>query len=232
MLAITGSRVRAAILRELFGDDPRPRAISDLARATGADYSAIRREVLALVRDGVLRPARSDRKLGPVYEGDPEFPGHLELRRLVLVTEGLPARIREAIAAVDPRALGWLYGRDAESASFMPVVRLAAITRDARGVRERLQAIETEPGQRLALEAMSIDEWTYRLERREMRVLAIRRAQRLWLLGDGEALRTLESSAIGGRRIWRDAIKNWREELSDDWDDDFDPFAPVPGPAF
>jgi hypothetical protein len=135
---------------------------------------------------------------------------------------------REAATAVDANALVWMHGPYAEVPSPLATIRLAAITRESRVMRERLRELGSEPDMmrhRLVIDSMSIDEWVTRLEKREMRLLAIRRAQRLWLLGDTEALRRLERNEIEARRTLKHAIENWREELSDEWDEDFDPFA-------
>lgn len=139
---------------------------------------------------------------------------------------GMGARIREASMAVDPKALLWIHGPYAEIPSTLAAIRVAAIAREPRALRERLREFSAAPGmeqRRFILDVMSIAEWVTRLQKREMRLVAIRRAQRLWLMGDGEALRRSERSEMTSRETLQHAIKNWREELSDEWDEDFDP---------
>lgn len=178
---------------------------------------------------GLVREIRTPgRRLGLRYQADPSAPGYLELRRFALVTIGIGARIRAVVAGIDPRALAWLHGPDTERADRIIRVRVAVITSSARRMRQELLSTELEPLQTLVLDAMSIAEWVTRLQRREMRLLAIRRAQRLWLLGDGQRLRRYERSEIDSRETLKRVIANWREELSDGWDEDYDPSLPGP----
>lgn len=226
---MTGSRVRAAVLEELFGEAARPRSVSSLARIAGARHFAVQKELARLRAAGVIRERPLERKAGPLYEADPRSPGHLELCRYFRVTGGTPARIREAIALLDPVQLAWVYGPYAEGTPGPAPICVVSISREPRRVREAIRGVECPPGRPLVVDAVSIAEWTYRLERRELRVLAIRRAPRLWLIGDPTELRRRERSEIASRKSRQDAIRNWREELSDDWDENFDPYAPAWG---
>lgn len=227
---ITGSRARAGVLAALFREDPPRRSISELAAAASVQRSAAEREVRRLVAAGVIRPdPRSTRRQGPLYEADPEFSGRLELRRLVAVSAGVAGEIRRAILPLDPDQLAWIHGPYAEAPSCLLPIRVCAITREPHQVRDRLRAFAHEAQRRLVVDAMTLPEWTRRLERREMRVLAIRRAQRLWLLGHGERLRQREHGETSAHQTWKEAIRNWRGEY--EWDEDYDPYAPVSGPG-
>lgn len=221
--SITGSRARAAILIELFGDDPRHRSISDLARAAGIRPSAAAREVRRLVASGLAMNADPARRQGARYRAG-EFPGHLELRRFVLATHGHAARIRAALAPLDPRQLAWVHGRYAQGQPIPRQIRVAVICREPRDARARLGPLADGLGYQILVDAMRISESVVRLQKREMRVIAIRRAPRLWLIGDDEQLRRREHSEAQDRAALKAAIANWREELSDEWDEDYDPF--------
>lgn len=213
----------------LFTETGGSRSVSDLARAAGVNWSAADREVRRLVAQGIIRrmPAVS-RKQGPLFEADPSFPGHLDLRRFILVAAGDAGRMRRAIAPLDPQQLAWIHGPYAETTSFIRPIRLAVITRETRAVRDRLSSVERDLHRPLALDVVTMDEWALRLARREMRVLAIRRATRLWLIGDDDLLRRRERMAATDHVAWKQALANWREEA--EWDEDFDPFAVIPGP--
>lgn len=213
----------------LFGQAPASFNLADLTRESGpgARHSPVQRELKRLMAEGLVRRRPSHGRQGTRYMADPSAHGYLELRRLVLVTTGLGARIGEVVDRIDPHALVWLHGPYTEEAAPLIAPRVVALTAEARQVRRQLQALEMEPGRRLILDVMSTDEWSFRVERREMRALAIRRSQRLWLRGDGNALRRAERWSTDSRRSAREAIRNWREELSDEWDEDFDPDAPV-----
>lgn len=225
MLAIAGSRSRAAILAQLFGDDALPRSVTELARAAGLSHSAMHNEVSALLAAGVIRRRPGDRR--PKYVADRSFPAAVEISRVVCLLAGTAARLREAAAAVDARSLVWIHGPYAELPSVNASLRIAAITEERRALRSALEGAAVHPRRRPSIDVMSIAEWVVRLRQRDMRLLAIRRAQRLWVLGDGDQLRRQERGEMEARDILKRAIANWREELSDEWDEDFDPDAPV-----
>jgi DNA-binding transcriptional ArsR family regulator len=223
MLAITGSRSRAAILALLFGDHAVPMSLMELARAAGVRHSAVRRELSALLAAGVIRTwgAGGPR---PNYVADRAFPAAVELSRVVCLLSGTAARLREAAAAVDVRALVWIHGPYAELPAANAKLRIAAISWQRRALRSALEsAAATDPRRPPVVDVLSIAEWVTRSQRRDMRLLAIRRAQRLWILGDGAQLRLHERGELTSRETFKRAIANWREELSDEWDDDYDP---------
>lgn len=78
---------------------------------------------------------------------------------------------------------------------------------------------------------MSIREWVARLEKGDVYLRRARRARKLWVLGSWEELVAGERAELESKRLVSSARRNWREELSDEWDEDWDPFAPIPGPA-
>lgn len=225
--SITGSRARAGIIAELFKEDAGGRSVSALAEAAGVRRTAAVREARRLVAAHVLRPMPLvSRVQGPLYEPDPSFAGHLELRRLVFVTVGLAGAIRRRLLPLDPHQLSWIHGPYAEGRLFRRQIRLAVITQRRREMSEVLTGLGRQIGYELVIDVATLAEWVTRLQKREMRARAIRRAARMWLVGDEELLRQSERAEMSSRATWKAALANWREELSDDWDDDrFDPFA-------
>lgn len=188
------------------------------------NWSAAEREVRRLVAAGVVRRRHHETRVqGPLYEADPGYPGHLELRRFVLLAVGDAGRIRRALAPPAPTELAWIHGRYAEAVWSIGPIRLVVITPDVQGTREALGPLGRELRYALDAEVMSFAEWMARLQKREMRVLGIRRATRLWLIGNDEALREREHLEARARAARKEAIDLWREEAA--WDDDFDPFA-------
>lgn len=222
MLSITGSRVRAAVLGELLGDEPHPRSIAELAKVAGVQRSAVFREVRRLVAAGLIEAAVPHRKQGPLYQAA-AFPGHLDLRRFVVLSHGHAARVRAALVPLDAQQLAWIHGTYARSRPTARQIGVVSICGDPRAARDRLAALSDEIGFRIVVDAMRIAEWVTRLQKREMRVLALRRAQRLWVIGDDDLLRRRERDESDARAALKHAIANWREELSDEWDEDYDP---------
>ncbi len=71
---------------------------------------------------------------------------------------------------------------------------------------------------------MSIAEWMARLQKGEVVARRARRARKLWVVGSWEELIRLERHYLESKRTLQAAMTDWREELSDEWDEDWDPF--------
>lgn len=220
LTSITGSRVRASILSELFGDKGGTRSISELAQAAGVHRSAAFKAVRGLVASGVLRPTGPSRVHGSRYAADQSFAGYADLRRFILVWTGAAGEIRRALAAVDSHQLAWIHGPYAVDRPILRQIRLVAVTRDPSRVRAVVEGLRTS--YLVTSDVMTVAEWTRRVEKRELRVLAIRRAPRLWLLGSDAALAHEERVEAWSHQTWKRAIANWREEA--EWDEDYDEF--------
>jgi len=55
--------------------------------------------------------------------------------------------------------------------------------------------------------------------------------RKLWIIGNWEELTRRERAEIESKLLLQTVRRNWREELSDEWDEDWDPDAPIPGAA-
>lgn len=220
--AITGSLARAAVLEELIVAE-RPRSATDVTRGRRVQLTGVRREIERLVAAGLVR--RSTWNMpdhSHMFEIDPAHPGYPDLRRAVLVMAGPASLIRGALLPIDPTELAWIHGPYAEGPVVLPRMRVAVITARGREIRQALARVMPQTGHRLVTDVMSISEWITRLQRREMRIRAIRRATRMWLIGSDTLLRRAERHETEDRATWKAAIENWRDEY--DWDEDYDPF--------
>ncbi|HEX9436073.1 MAG TPA: hypothetical protein VGA16_02795 [Candidatus Limnocylindria bacterium] len=86
-------------------------------------------------------------------------------------------------------------------------------------------------GDGVEIHCLSVREWITRLEKGDVSLRRARRARKLWVLGSWEELVRREGVELDARRTLTAALANWREELSDEWDEDWDPFASPAGPA-
>lgn len=219
--SITGSRVRAAILCALFGEDHGRHTIGDLATLAGATAPAVSREVGRLVSAGLVRtvPYRHSRR-GPLYEADPALPAYAELRRFLLSATGTGAAIRDALRPIDPDQLTWIYG-DHALGIVSRRLTLASISSRRREIGEGLAALRRDLGCWIMADVVGLPEWAQRVQRHELRAWAIRRAPRIWLIGDDERLRNAEHSEIAIQAARKELVVSWREEY--EWDDEHDP---------
>jgi DNA-binding Lrp family transcriptional regulator len=225
---ITGSVARALIIAHVVDAEGSPHSVARLSEVLGVPRTGVVREMRRLVAAGVLREAPFEgKRSAALYELDARQPGLVELRRFVQLNLGAAGQIRDAVHECSPRSLAWIYGAYAEGRLFSRSIRVVVLTHDRRSVTAKLASI----GERMApteivVDAMSLKEWTYRLQRREFRALRLRRTQRMWLLGSDEELRRAEAGEIRAKETLKKLMANWREELSDDWDDSWDPFHP------
>ena len=133
--------------------------------------------------------------------------------------------MRHALIQLRSRTLAWavggsLKGTDARSA----VVVLTSAPRSL--VRVQLANL-VDP--RTEIHPMSVNEWVARLDRGDVFLRQARRARKLWIVGDWEELVRRERAAIESKKLLQTVRRNWREELSDEWDEDWDPLARAPG---
>jgi DNA-binding MarR family transcriptional regulator len=228
LAAITGSRVRADVLAALFSSAPRSWNASELGRAARRPHQLVERELKRLAGAGFVRAWVSDRRRR--YDPETGGPAARELARFVRQSRGRIPRIRHALVGLRSRTLAW-----AVPGSVFPAVAgrgrprsaLVVLTSAPRSlVRVQLAHVA---GDDLDIQCMSVREWVTRLDKGDVLLRRVRRSRKVWVLGSWEDLAAREQAELESRRILRSAMVNWREELSDEWDDDWDPFAPAPG---
>jgi hypothetical protein len=78
------------------------------------------------------------------------------------------------------------------------------------------------------LTVLTMAEWLTALERGDPFLRRCRRGRKLWVLGSWDELVRREHSELEMRDTKKLVLADWREELSDDWDEDWDPAAAAP----
>lgn len=222
---LTGSRVRADVLTAMFGGRSRSWRPLELERATRRPHSPIYRELRRLATAGLLHVTLREGKR--TYEPDADGPVARELTRLVLQTRGRVPKVRHALIQLRSRTIAWACGSAVGPARGRSA--LIVLTGAPKSLVRVQLANLIEPT--TELHCMSVPEWVARLEKGDLLVTRARRARKLWILGSWEELTSRERSELGSKELLRTVRRNWREELSDEWDEDWDPFARVPGPA-
>ncbi|MBI2324268.1 MAG: hypothetical protein HYY42_05335 [Chloroflexi bacterium] len=227
--SLTGSRVRADVLAALFGARRRPWRPAELGRLTRRPHQLIVRELRRLATAGLLRTAVLDGKRH--YEPDPDGPVVRELARLILQTRGRVPRIRHVLVGLRTRTIAWAVAGSAVpgtgSVTSTRGSALIVLTSAPRSlVRVQLANVADRD---MEIHCMSVREWVARLEKGDVFLRRARRARKLWVLGGRDDLVSRERAEIESKKLLRSTRGNWREELSDEWDEDWDPFAPVFG---
>lgn len=224
LATLTGSRVRADVLAILFAGHSRSWKPMELEALTGRSHSPIYRELLRLVAAGLLR---KQRRVPHQFEVDADTPVAREIRRLVLQTRGRVPRLRHALVQLRSRTLAWAVGGSLRGTPGRTslIVLTSAPKSLVRLQLAKLTAAGTD------VHVMSVSEWVTRLDKGDVFLRQARRARKLWILGTWDELARRERAEIDSRRLLQTVRRNWREELSDEWDEDWDPASSVPGIA-
>ena len=203
---------------------------NDLGRIVRHPRQVVNRELKRLATAGVIQVRVADGKRQ--YEADRDRPVSRELFRLIRQTRGRMPRIRHALVALRSPTLAWVVvtpdsqRRTAAEHAKLEVIVLTGAPRSL--VRVQLADLVERSTE---IQCMSVREWVARLEKGDVILRAARRGQKLWILGSWETLLGREQTELETKRLLRSAVANWRDELSDEWDEDWDPFAPAPGAA-
>jgi hypothetical protein len=197
----------------------------ELERATRRGHSPLKRELKRLVSAGLLRTRVSDGKR--LYEPNEDGPVAREVARLVRQTRGRVPRIRHALIQLRSRTIAWVIAAGfADPDGARSAQRTLVVVTSAPKSLVRVQLSGLCPG--MEIQCMSMHEWVVRLQKGDVFLRRARRARKLWILGSWDELTAREQTEMESRRLLRFAVANWREELSDEWDEEWDPFRTIP----
>jgi uncharacterized protein len=104
---ILSSRVRAEIFRLLFGLDEREVHLREMERQAGLSLGAIRQDLQKLAKLDLVRSRRDGNRL--YYRANTEHPLYVEIRKLVLKTDGLVEIFKRALNR-EGIALAFIFG--------------------------------------------------------------------------------------------------------------------------
>lgn len=213
LASIIGSPVRADVLAVLFEQGPRRWSPTELGRASHRPYQVVERHLKRLASAGVVRALSTDGKRQ--YEADIDAPVVRDLARFVKQTRGRVPRMRRALTTLRSPILAWIQG-----VSDLVVLTTAPTSL----VRVQLAGVA---GPDVEVHCLSVREWLARLHKGDVFVRRARSSRKLWVIGSWDELVRREHAQVEADRALASALANWREELSDEWDDDWDPFAPA-----
>ena len=236
LVTLTGSRSRAAILGLLYGDDSRPRHQTQIAELTSLSRGAVRHELERLVEAGLVirgkawghTNKRTERveSYGRPYSAARATPLYFDIRALVAKTRGSAARIRDALT--QHVRLAWVTGTYAVfQAGHRDPISVVVIGEPRGLIEKRLVALSVSLGRPVRPLVIHREEWVARVDKRELLVVRLRRGPKLWLRGDGFALHRMERDYRETKALIRSALETGLD-TTDEWDEDWDPFAPKP----
>lgn len=224
--AVIGSRVRADVLAVLHRDPTRVWTALQIASLTGRRTFVVERELQRLQAGGLIRAVPSGQQ--KLYSAEGHDPVARDLGRFVRQTRGPVPAIRRALEELRSPVLSWITSAGAplgnpQRGSAEP--GLVALTSAPRPLVKIQLEGTVEP--QAKVHSMSIREWVTRLDKGDLGLRRLRRGRKQWVIGSWSELVQREREQIQSAQILRSALGNWREELSDEWDEDWDP-APDP----
>lgn len=222
LYSLTGSQARADFLGALFTQRSRLWSPPELGRVTGHPHQTAYLELQRLADAGLVRVTVVEGRRQ--YEPETEDPVARELARFLMQTRGAIPAVRAAVESLPLRTLAWLSADEPymDRARSPGRVLVALTSVPKRIVHQRLAAsvpngVEVHP--------ISMAEWVTRLQRRELFARRARRGAKIWVVGSPGQLIRWEQAHLASRTTLRNALDKWREELSDEWDGDWDPMA-------
>jgi hypothetical protein len=225
LAAVTGSGVRADVLAILHADPTKVWTSSEVGRAARRRSHVVERELRRLAERGLVRVTAADNKR--LYSADLRDPVARGLARFVRQTRGSIPRIRGALEKLRSPVLAWTISSQTQGArnpargirsDVFDLIVLTAVPRSL--VRIQLTGLV---GREVTVHCMSLREWLARLEKGDVFIRRARRARKQWVVGSWEELAQRERAQLDSARALKAAVANWREELSDEWDEDWDP---------
>jgi uncharacterized protein len=191
--ALVTSEARARVLSSLFAERGRAFFQRELSRATQLPITAVQRELRRLVASGLVhREVVGGRGR---YSADASSAVYAELSSIVRKLRGPQTVIRDALAVRPRIQVAFVFGSFArgESTASSDIDLMILGQEPARAVRTALARAERDLGRTVNEHVLSTKEWTSRLQARDPFLENVQRARKLWVIGEEDALRALES---------------------------------------
>ncbi len=221
---ILGSELRSDVLAALFAEDIRIWRLNELSKAAKRPAPNVLRELEWLVDVGIVSLRILDGKRA--YEVDGKSPLTRQLGQFVRQARGCVPEMRRALQRLSLPVTAWstraapaVNGGTAIDPPRSDLIVLSYAPKSLIQVQ-----LANAAGRDIRVYPMSVAEWMARLQKGEVVARRARRARKLWVVGSWEELIRLERHYLESKRTLQAAMTDWREELSDEWDEDWDPF--------
>jgi DNA-binding transcriptional ArsR family regulator len=181
------SRVKAEVLRLLFGVGARELHVREIARQSGLADATVRQELRRLTRLGLIEARRDGNRT--CYGANRRHPLYPDLRNLILKTSGLGDVLRQALSHPGIR-LAFVFGSLA-SGTEKPQSDVDLLVIGTVGLRQLtrlLSGIGTTLGREINPHVMTAEEYVRRKKARDHFLTTVLREPRLFVIGDEDEL--------------------------------------------
>lgn len=184
---LLSSRVKAEVLRLLFGPGAGELHVREIARRAGLNEATVRQELRRLHRLGLVTNRRDgNRSLFRAATGHPLYP---DLRGLVLKTSGLADVLREAIASPRIR-VAFVFGSVAEGAeepgSDVDLMVVGELT--LRRLTKMLSGASSRLGREVNPHVLTPREFAHRTRARDHFLRTVLGDAKVFVIGDAHEL--------------------------------------------
>jgi predicted nucleotidyltransferase len=181
------SRVKAEVLRLLFGLDGRELHLRELARQAGLNAATVRQELKRLSGLGLVAGRRNgNRTYFRAETGHPLYP---DIRNLVLKTSGLVDVVRQALARPEIR-VAFVFGSVASASekAGSDVDLMVVGSTSLREVTDLLEGVEARIGREINPHVLTPQEFASRRKKREHFLTTVLSAPKLFVIGNEDDL--------------------------------------------
>ena len=182
------SRVRVRLLTLFLTHPTESFYIRQIARLTGETYNNVRQELHNLAQLGLVLSER--RANATYYQANVEHFLFPELKRIILKTEAVGDRLREALTGLGDVRVAFIYGSTARgtelASSDIDLMVIGEVDLDALdGAMDR---IEEEIGRTVNYTLFEVGEWQERVAQGHSFVTDVLTHEKVFLIGDEDDL--------------------------------------------
>jgi predicted nucleotidyltransferase len=176
-------KVRAAVLRTLFGLSTRPMYIAEIERTTGFANRSVEVELRKLKKLDLLVSTRDMSRV--YYSANTANPLYADLHNIVLKTAGLGDLVREALSSAHIEyafIFGSLAAQTERAESDLDLMIIGSVTH--RDLASPLRALTDKLGREINPHFLTVEELTRRLVARDHFLRDVISKPKLFIIGD------------------------------------------------
>lgn len=190
LVDIVSSRVKAELLRLLFGLSQPELHLRELGRQSGLSLSTVQQELRRLTRVGLVTARKDGNRV--YYRANPDHPVHRDLCALVLKTDGLAGVLQPALQTPEV-SLAFVFGSvargDTGAGSDVDLMVIGEV--GLRKLTSLLSGIAGRVGREINPHVMTSEEFAKRKADRDHFVTSVVGSPKLFVKGTEHELETM-----------------------------------------